>query len=80
MLRAENAPRVGEELFLQVGALEIYARVVWRDGEDCGLKFDREIRGWEIAQVTFEANRGTKGALRPAEKGGADDWNAGLAR
>jgi hypothetical protein len=80
MLRAENAPPTGTELFLQVGDLEVFARVVWKRGEECGIAFERDIRDWEIKLVNFEANRGTKGALKPAEKGGADDWLGGVAR
>lgn len=80
MLRAENAPPAGTELFLQVGELEIFATVAWNRGEECGLAFEREICDWEIRLVNNEANRGTKARLKPAEKGGADDWMGGVAR
>lgn len=79
-LRAENSPTEGTELFLQVGDLDVYAKVVWRRGEECGLKFDREIRDWDVERLNYEARRGGKATLMPAEKGGADDWAAGVAR
>lgn len=79
-LRAESPPSVGTELFLQVGDLDVYAKVVWRRGEECGLHFDHEIRDWDVERLNFEASRGGKATLMPAEKGGADDWVAGVAR
>ena len=79
-LRSEYTPTEGTELFLQVGELDVYAKVVWRRGDECGLQFDREIRDWDIELLHYEASRGTKATLNPAEKGGADDWVAGVAR
>jgi hypothetical protein len=79
-LRAEKTPPVGTELFLQVGQLDVYARVAWKRGDICGLKFDRELRQWDVELLNQEANRGTKATLDPAERGGADEWVAGVAR
>lgn len=79
-LRAENAPRKGTEVFLQVEGLEIYARVVWQLGEECGLLFQSQIRAWEVELLHREASKGTEAKMSAAQKGGADDWAAGVAR
>ncbi len=79
-LRAKAAPAKGTELFLQVGTLDVYARVAWRRGEVCGLRFDRAIRSWDVEQLRMEAYKGTVANLSAAEKGGADDWETGVAR
>ena len=80
MLCAEKMPSNGTELFLQVGVVDVHARVVWTNGDQCGLRFEQEIRDWDVELLNFEANRGTKGTLQAAEKGGVDDWTAGVAR
>jgi hypothetical protein len=79
-LRAKSAPSKGVELFLQVGALDVYAHVVWRRGEVCGLRFDVPIRAWDVEQLRLEAQKGTSAKLTAAVKGGDDDWNTGVAR
>ena len=79
-LRAKNAPPKGTELFLQVGDLDVYARVAWQRGERCGLVFEHAIRAWDVEVLSCEAGKGTQARLTAAEKGGADDWMTGLAR
>lgn len=80
MLCAEKIPSVGTELFLQVGEVDVYARVAWTDGDRCGFNFDEEIRDWDVELLQYEANKGTKATLQASERGGADDWAAGIAR
>jgi hypothetical protein len=80
LLCAKNAPATGTELFLQVGNLDVYARVAWKDGERCGIKFDHDIRHWDVEQLRTLAGKGSDARLHAAEIGGADDWAAGVAR
>jgi len=80
LLRAKDPPAKGTELFLQVASLDVYAHVVWTRGEECGLVFEREIRAWDVEILRAEASKGTEARLTAAEKGGADDWVAGVAR
>lgn len=79
-LRAQDAPVKGTELFLQVGTLDVYAHVIWAKGEQCGLRFQHPIRPWDVEQLRHEASKGTQARLTAAQKGGADDWMAGVAR
>lgn len=80
LLRAKNAPAERTELFLQVDSLDVYARVVWKNGEECGLEFEAPIRSWDVELLRAQASKGTEARLTAAEKGGADDWAAGVAR
>ncbi len=80
LLRARAAPSERTELFLQVGALDVYARVIWKVGEECGLEFEAPIRRWDVEQLRIEAGKGTEARLSAAQKGGADDWASGVAR
>lgn len=79
-LRAKDAPGKDTELFLQVGTLDVYARVIWAKGEQCGLKFQSPIRAWDVERLRHEASKGTQARLTAAQKGGADDWTTGVAR
>ena len=79
-LRARDAPRRGTEVFLQVSGFDIFARVVWQSGEQCGLLFQRKIRAFDVEMLHREAIKGTKARLTAAQKGGADDWASGVAR
>jgi hypothetical protein len=80
LLRARSAPAKGTELFLQVDSLDVYARVIWRRGEECGLEFEAPIRRWDVEQLRVQAGKGTEARLTASEKGGADDWASGVAR
>jgi hypothetical protein len=80
LLNAKDAPAQATELFLQVGCLDVYAKVVWKEGERCGLKFESPIRPWDLEQLRSAASNGAKANLSAAEKGGADDWATGVAR
>jgi hypothetical protein len=79
-LRARNAPAKDTELFLQVASLDVYARVAWTSGEECGLEFENPIRSWEIKLLIQEAGKGPGLRLTAAEKGGTNDWATGVAR
>ena len=68
LLRAKNSPAERTELFLQVDSLEVYARVVWRNGEECGLEFETPIRGWDVELLRTQASKGTEARLTAAEK------------
>jgi hypothetical protein len=79
-VRARDAPTIGTELFLQVGDLDVYGKVVWKNGEECGIKFESRISQWDVEQLRGLALKGDKAKFSAAEKGGADDWDTGVAR
>jgi hypothetical protein len=80
MLRAENTPDVRREVFLQVGDIDVFAHVVWKRGDTCGLEFQPPIDRWMVEKLRVDTGCGGKEQLKPAERGGADDWVRGVAR
>lgn len=50
-VRVEVAPEVGAEVFLVLSSADFYARVVWEAGSECGLKFDRALTSYDVAQL-----------------------------
>lgn len=79
-VRAERTPSVGSELFLQVGDIDVYARVIWERRHTCGLQFEPPLDDWLVEKLRIDSNGGGKAHLGAAEKGGADDWASGVAR
>lgn len=79
-LRAKDAPAKGTEVFLRVGSLDVYARVVWTRKEHCGIRFEQPVRPYDIHQISIEAGKGGRAGMTAAQKGGADDWGTGVAR
>jgi hypothetical protein len=80
MVRVEKTPSVGAEVFLQVRDIDVYARVIWQRDDACGLAFEPPLDDWLVEKLRIDSNGGGKAHLRPAEKGGADDWTTGVAR
>ena len=79
-VRAEKTPKIGTELFLQVGDIDVYARVIWERRGTCGLEFEARLDEWLVEKLRLESIGGGKAKLGAAEKGGADDWTTGVAR
>jgi hypothetical protein len=80
MLRAENTPDVLSELFLQVGPIDVYAHVIWKRHNVCGLEFQPALDEWLVEKLRIESTSDGKAHLKPAERGGVDDWTTGVAR
>lgn len=43
MAEGADLPEAGRDIVLQAGSLDLFCRVVWSDGERCGLEFDEPI-------------------------------------
>ena len=71
---------VGQELWLKIPPLEIFANVVWTEDAMCGIRFDEPL--WEVEVVILRS----KGkivmvhGLSPDELLGSEDWSTNLAR
>ena len=50
-LAVEKAPEVGAEVFLVLPTGDMYARVVWETGSECGLEFESEMPGYTLHQL-----------------------------
>lgn len=70
LVEGESVPDAGRELVLKAPGLDCFARVVWSDGERCGLQFDEPL---STAQV-LELHRITPDAVRSAELDAAAEW------
>jgi hypothetical protein len=47
----ENPPGVGVEVFLVLPSADLYARIVWETGSECGLRFDGHLSTYEVARL-----------------------------
>lgn len=47
----EIAPEVGAEVFLVLSSADLYGRVIWRIGSECGLRFDRDLDARDVARL-----------------------------
>lgn len=79
-IRAEDPPKRGSEVILQAKNLDVFGRIVWKSGELCGIRFDREIEPFQVELMRREGAEAAAMRMTAAQKGGADDWFAGLAR
>src|SRR5688500_4089051 len=48
MIEGHRIPPVGTDLLLQRGSLEVFATIVWREGEQAGLEFDQPLTETEL--------------------------------
>ena len=54
-LRGRNLPSAGERLLINFGETGLFGTVTWRDGEECGVCFDRRLAASGLKQVEREA-------------------------
>jgi hypothetical protein len=55
-LRGRNLPSAGERLLINFGETGLFGTVTWRDGEECGVCFDRRLDASGLKQVEQEAD------------------------
>lgn len=51
-----DLPPAGDDVLMVVGSLDAMGRVVWRDGDKCGVRFDEAIADETIKQMKREAD------------------------
>lgn len=54
-VRIDDPPSMGSEVFMNLGHRQLFARIVWRRGEWCGLRFDQELQALDVHSVKQEA-------------------------
>ena len=79
-LRGSNLPKKGSELFIKVGSIEPFAKVVWSKRSECGVEFGTPISERELERVRREAKLASSVGLTPEQRQAQDDWMLGLAR
>ncbi|WP_162925123.1 PilZ domain-containing protein [Aurantiacibacter odishensis] len=73
-----NLPPVGEFVQLTIGGSKMFASVVWREGNECGLAFDHRMSDAEVAEFRQVAEEARKLGLSPDMIRARSDWNNGL--
>jgi hypothetical protein len=66
-LRGSPLPPKGSMALLRVGPLEVLCRVMWIDGEQCGIRFEEAVPPKMLKQVELAG----AAALEIVESGGA---------
>ncbi len=79
-LRGRDLPAPGEQVIVLLGRLEAFGSVVWRDEDQCGIRFDVSLT--ESAQSVVESERGPSSLVTISRDDilAASDWHNGLAR
>lgn len=79
-LRGRDLPAPGEQVIVLLGRLEAFGSVVWRDEDQCGIRFDVSLS--ESAQSVVESERGPSSLVTISRDDilAASDWHNGLAR
>ena len=54
-LGGRDLPGPGDDMLLVVGSLDRMGTVVWRSGDQCGVRVDEPLDGESIAQIKREA-------------------------
>ena len=55
-LAGRDLPPEGDDVLIVVGSLDAMATVVWRNGDQCGVRFDEAIADETIAQMRREGD------------------------
>ncbi len=73
MIEGTTVPPAGREVILKAGPLDCFGRVVWTEGNRCGLHFDEPI---EMSDV-LALHRITAEAVEQASQQEAAEWFLG---
>jgi hypothetical protein len=76
-LRGAHLPNLGEEFFVAIERLEVFASVVWSEQDECGIAFDEPISSFQLNGLQIEAKTAKLMRLTPAEKQALDHWRSG---
>jgi hypothetical protein len=76
-LKGKRLPKVGQDLFVTIEHVEVFAEVVRCEGDTIGILFDEPISPFQISVLQAEAKKGKLLRLSPAEKQALDEWRAG---
>ena len=79
-LRAPDLPGDGQEVMALLAGLEAFAKVIWREADQCGIQFDVPLSDRAVATVESERMPVKLGRLGSDALLAASDWQNGLAR
>jgi hypothetical protein len=79
-LRGPSLPGDGDDLWIKIGAMELFATVVWKQMRECGVNFDVPLTPLQIHQLRCQGDDARFLKITPELKLATDDWTSGLAR
>ena len=80
MLEGPELPSVGHNVVLKSGDVDVFATVVWRTGERCGITFDRPVREEEVQRLRLAGEWSARTGVLPDVRQAAEDWAGGRGR
>jgi hypothetical protein len=69
---------VGQDIWLKLGKMDIFATVVWTRANCCGVHFDAPLHDIDVQQLSQMPQGAMYAKLTPDEKLGAENWLNGL--
>lgn len=79
-LRGSNLPAAGQEVLVLLGRLEAFGSVVWREEDQCGVRFDVPLSESAVSIVEAEGLHSSLRGMSGEDLLAASDWLNGLAR
>ena len=80
MLEGPELPSVGHNVVLKSGNVDVFATVVWKMGERCGITFDRPVREEEVQRLRLAGEWSARTGVLPDVQQAAEDWSTGRRR
>jgi hypothetical protein len=78
--RSAEAPDLGKDVLIRIGEFVALGKVVWRNGDGCGVEFDEEIGERELEGLRVDDISSSLAHLSGDERVAAQEWISGFAR
>jgi hypothetical protein len=79
-LRCRVPLRMSQVVWLKLSRADVFAKVVWADGEQCGVEFDEALGETEAARLQARGKVVITPRLGPEEQPADEDWKSKMAR
>lgn len=70
---------VGQEVWLKVPPTDIFGILIWVDGDECGVQFDRPFSDAEVAKLRAQGKVEIRTRLTPNERRAISKWRNSMA-
>jgi hypothetical protein len=79
-LRGAPLPGDGDDLWITVGPMKVFATVIWKQTKECGVTFDVPLTPLQIHQLRGQGDHARFMKVTPELRLAADDRPSRLAR
>jgi hypothetical protein len=76
-LTGPELPKKGEDIWIRVGPIDAFGTVVWSEGGECGITFEKPLGPNETAFAEAEGRLLNLTKLTPLERSALADWRGG---